>query len=634
MAQNIVLIGSLADSELELIKEVASQWNLEITPFDSQKSSPSAVGYISALPCSFDSLLQLFASQSIGFGERIPFFQKLETGTVPEFMKALPVSGFFQLPLTPPVVYNMIAAMVRNCDVVKRENQLIRDISKYRNQNHRLVQIGATLSYENDLVRLLELILTVSREIAGADAGSIYTCEKCKIDGVEKPALRFRVYQNDSVNLPNSEVVMPVNSNSIAGYVAQSGASLLIDDVDSLDGSTPYCLSKKLEREFGYRIKSMLTVPLKNMEGDVVGVLQLMNKKFDHTKTLADPKDVKEYAFPFISEDEEIILSIASYAAVSIERVMLYDNIKMIFEGFLSSSIAAIDARDRVTSGHSKRVQGYAEAFVKAAAGMAEENVFTRLASSPERVRQFKFAALLHDIGKIGVPEAVLTKEHRLTEGGLSALISRFEYIRLLMRTTEILLPWESEEQLDSNIEFIKKINKAGYLCDEDYQCLLRLKDVKYRTIDGAEHKLISEYEWECLSVRKGNLTTKERELINSHAMSTFRILSKIPWTKSMEQIPYIACHHHEKIDGTGYPHGLKGEEIPLESRILAVVDIYEALVAQDRPYKPKMEYQKALGILKSEVDSGRLDPDVYRFFVEKEIYKLYLDQEYETDTQ
>ncbi len=631
MAHNVVLVGSFTDSELHLLQRVCAQRNLNLIVCKGHgdlEKRDNAVGYISSLPCTEENILKLFASQPIGFGELIPFFQKIDSDdNIPDFVNKLPVSGLFKSPLGEAAVYNMAVAIDNCIDTIKRHKQFKQDISKYRNQKHLLVQIGTALSNENDLVRLLELILSVSREVTGADAGSIYTCEKMQIDGVEKPALRFRVSQNDSVDInPGSEFVFPISARSISGYVAMTGEPLLIDNVASLDNTVPYSQGKDFAKKFGYRVKSMLTVPLKNMEAEVVGILQLMNKKYDLRQSLADFKDVENAAYPFSIEDEDIILSIASYAAVSIERVMLYDNIRKIFEGFLGSSIAAIDERDSVTSGHSKRVEGYAMAFVEAAAQMKEETIFSKLASSQERVRQFKFAALLHDIGKIGVPEDVLTKNLRLSPGLYSALMAKFDYIRLLMRFSDLDLPWKSEQELDNDIELIKKINHAGFLSDEDYQKLSVIRNVNYTTLDGVEHQLLSPQEWGCLSVRKGNLTAQEREMINSHALSTYRILSKIPWTNSMKEIPFIACHHHEKMNGTGYPHGLKGDQIPLESRILAVVDIYEALVAQDRPYKPKMEHQKALNILKSEVECGHLDPDVLDFFIENEIYKLYLD--------
>jgi HD-GYP domain-containing protein (c-di-GMP phosphodiesterase class II) len=371
----------------------------------------------------------------------------------------------------------------------------------------------------------------------------------------------------------------------------------------------------------------MLTVPLKNIEEEVVGVLQLMNKKSDASVKLTTPEIVEQVVTDFSYSDEEFLQSIGALAAVSIERTQLYENIEQIFEGFLGSSIAAIDERDRVTSGHSRRVMGYAMALVEAI-NKAEEGVFAQVRFTEDSKRQFKFAALLHDIGKIGVPEAILNKEHRLPKDRFVSIVSRFDTIRyqLLFGHPEDALRWTSVDELESDRSFVERINKAGFIRDEDLERLESLKDKYYKNSEGKKARLIEENEWKALSVRRGNLTTEERDMINSHAISSYRILSKIPWTPDLEDIPEIAAHHHEKLDGTGYPDGLKKDQVRLEDKILAIIDIYDAIVAQDRPYKPAMPPSKAISILREEAKSGHLDPDLVEFFIGKDIYKMFSD--------
>jgi response regulator RpfG family c-di-GMP phosphodiesterase len=298
----------------------------------------------------------------------------------------------------------------------------------------------------------------------------------------------------------------------------------------------------------------------------------------------------------------------------------------VLFEVFFGSSFAAIDERDRVTSGHSKRVMGYAMAFVDAAAG-DPYSPFAVIAATPDRKRQFQFAALLHDIGKIGVPERVLQKESRLAAGEFALLMSRLDYISFAQKYEPASVSWKTEQEVADDRAFLEKINVAGRLQEEDLVYLAGLRDKYYHTADGTNVKFLSDHEWQSLSIRTGTLTQEERAIINSHAHSTYRILSKIPWTRQLEMIPTIASTHHEKMDGSGYPHGLKGDAICLESRILAVIDIYEALVAQDRPYKPRMAPEKAMAIIEKEVEAGHLDAEVVRFLKEKGIYKLYTDQ-------
>jgi HD-GYP domain-containing protein (c-di-GMP phosphodiesterase class II) len=303
----------------------------------------------------------------------------------------------------------------------------------------------------------------------------------------------------------------------------------------------------------------------------------------------------------------------------------LYENIRELFEGFLSASIAAIDERDKVTAGHSKRVMGYAMAFVEAA-GNDPANPFSAIGSSPERKRQFQFAAHLHDIGKIGVPEHVLSKESRLPRSDFAAIQARLDYVALALRYEPQTVSWKTAE-VEADRALLKRINATGRFNDEDAASLELLRAKYLKDADGNNTPFLSDGEYTSLSVRNGNLTLEERELINSHTIATFRILSKMPWTRELAMIPDIAAHHHEKLDGTGYPHGLKADAISIESKILAVVDIYEALVAQDRPYKPKMPPEKALAILEKEVVAGHLDADVVRHFIDKKIYLLYADK-------
>jgi hypothetical protein len=205
--------------------------------------------------------------------------------------------------------------------------------------------------------------------------------------------------------------------------------------------------------------------------------------------------------------------------------------------------------------------------------------------------------------------------------------MSRLDYIAFAQKYEPSSVSWQSVQEVADDRAFLEKINKAGRLKDEDLTRLDSIRNKWYLTADGKKAGFLNDHEWQSLSVRAGTLTPEERELINSHALSTLRILSKIPWTRQLEMIPTIAATHHEKMDGSGYPHGLKAAEICLESRILAVIDIYEALVAQDRPYKPRMKPEKAMAIIEQEVAAGHLDPAVVSFFKEKGIYLLYTDQ-------
>jgi len=636
MPLRITVLGNAPESDRELIASCAQHLcagaGVEAIV---RAAAPGADegptnAFVSYVECSADAVRDAFARLPIGTGERIPFFQRVDTPDFPAFLTQFPVFGTFESPLSPAGAYTLCTSIVQHEKFMEQNRALMGEVVKYRKQKHQLIKIGTALSSQNDLGSLLAMILAESRDLVGADAGSIYVRER---SGPGKPftnQLRFITSQNDSVDVAakSKEFTIPIDQNSIAGHVALSGEALNISDVYRIDESVPYKFGKNFEREFGYRVKSMLTVPLTNLAGLVVGVVQLMNKKRDPARRLTDQSLVDWQVVEFNYSDEDFVRTIASLAAVSVERVQLHEDIQQIFEGFLDSSIAAVDERDRVTSGHSRRVMGYALSFADAI-NAASDGPFAKEHFSEARMRQFKFAALLHDIGKIGVPEALLTKETRIARGEFAGVLSRFEIVRsqILFGNTDAQPPWDSVEALDEDRAFVEKLNRSGFVGDQDLERLSRIRDKRYRDSSGHEQVMLGDAEWEALSVRKGNLTAEERDLINSHAVSTWRILSKIPWTSELENIPDIAAHHHEKLDGSGYPDGLRAEELSLEARILAAVDIYEALVSQDRPYKPAMPPDKAIGILRFEVKDGHLDGDVVEFFVEKGIHRIFFEQ-------
>jgi HD-GYP domain-containing protein (c-di-GMP phosphodiesterase class II) len=594
--------------------------------------APPPAGCISFLPCARAELLSVFGSMPVGFGHEIPFFQHVGPGEAFDIVSEFPVCGVFCSPVSVLDARNIFTIISRNDTLMRQNRDLVSELMKYRKQKHQLIAIGTSLSQHADLEELLAMILAESRDIVAADAGSIYIREKNGPGGAFTDRIRFKISQNDSVDIGtrSSESVLPIDETTVAGYVAFTGRVLNIEDVFTLGDDVPYKAARKeYERKFEYRVKSMLTAPLKNMAGEVVGVLQLMNKKTNAAGRLRSVTDVEALVTPFTLSDEDFILSIGSQAAVSIERVQLYREIQDIFEGYLRSSIAAIDERDRVTYGHSRRVMGYALAFADAV-NRQNEGRFAAEHFSEQRKNEFRFAALLHDIGKIGVPEALLTKEARLTKEEMAVIKMKGELVKFVLRVKASgePLPWTSEADVDGAIVLVEKVNSAGSIGDDDFAALTALSKKWYCDAGGTRSPFLSAHEFEALSVRNGNLTKKERERINSHAQATRRILSRIPWTRELERIPDIACHHHERLDGSGYPDGLLGERLCFESKALAVIDIYEALVAQDRPYKPKMPPDRAIEILRAEAKANHLDAGIVEFFVASGIYKIFLDEQ------
>ncbi|MBD3421213.1 MAG: GAF domain-containing protein [Chitinivibrionales bacterium] len=629
----IYLLGSVPAADRSLLEIILNRIEVEgcfvdVSSLEAipQFSTPP-LGFFSYLDDSQDTLIKAFGALPIGTGRDIPFFQLSSNSKACEARHSIPVTSCFASPLSELPAEAMLSQIANNSEIVANNRQLRSEIVRYRNEKSRILQIASALSAVNDLDSLLELFLTRSRELVNADAGSIYIRELTSPGGAFGNSLRFKIAQNDSidVSLKSREFVIPISQETICGYVAQTGKPLSLDDVYTLDGEAPYAWQRHFDLDFKYRTKSMLTVPLKNLKSEVVGIMQLMNRKKDFDTPISDQSDIEEQILSFSRSDEELVLSVASLAATSIERALLYNSIQNLFEGFANSAAAAIDERDRVTAGHSKRVMGYALALADA---MSEDSrgPFREMHFDAERKRRLRYAALLHDFGKIGVPEKILTKESRLSQAELDFVKARAGYIRLYLRTNQQpqLSGWQTEAEVDADVALIDSVNRIGFIKEDVLASLQRIRVKTFVDIDGSEKPFITTSEWEHLSVRKGNLTTAEREILNSHADGTFRLLARIPWTRELEDIPDIACHHHEKLDGSGYPDGLTDKEIPLESRLLAVIDIYEALVAQDRPYKPKIEPTRAARILREEVAAGHLDGDIVEFFLNKNIHLMF----------
>lgn len=496
----------------------------------------------------------------------------------------------------------------------------------------RLQQIGVALSAEHDLDRLLAFILKSARELVQADAGSVFV----RYDDIEmdpratgkddiykvKPYLALKCAQNDSVYFPFSEMRLPFDATTIAGYVATSGESLSIKDAYEIPKTAPFRHSTAFDQITGYRCRSMLVVPMQNREGEVIGVLQLINKKKDFAARLSGREEVEKQVLRFDDIDEELVISLGSQAAVSIENNQLYVQIKAMFRGFVDSLIRVLEHRNYTTFGHCKRIADYALALARQINLVAKEKgrepPFTE-----EMLEELEYGALLHDIGKMAVPDAVLDKRNKLTDDQLKIIEYRFALIRARGPVSP-----EMDEKLTRWLEAIRRINIPRGVSDEDAKILDEIRAFTFVDIDGKEKPLLDEYEYESLSVRRGNLTVSERKAIERHVSETWEILKRIPWTRPLRKVPNIAATHHERLDGSGYPWGLRGDEIPLGGKILAITDVFEALTAQDRPYKPAIPVDQAIQIIEEQVNKGQMDRELFDLFVKNKLYKVHINEE------
>lgn len=494
---------------------------------------------------------------------------------------------------------------------MEREKERIEDeLERYRGREQRLVEMMGLLSHKISLNDLLDRLVRTLREATVSDAGSIYLVE-------EYETLRFAVAQTDSCEIPFTSFTIPISDSTIAGYVAKTGETLRFADVYAIDASYPFHFNADFDKKFGYRTRSMIAAPLKNQKNEIIGVVQLINRKTAWEERVRSPEDADRCVLPYTNYDEDFLNILAAAAAIAIERASLYEGIERLLRGIVESSAASIESRDKTTAGHSQRIAAYMVVLAKRI-DKCQEGFWKDVHFDRDQIREVFYAAMLHDIGKIGVREHVLTKANKLSD-------DRLETIRLRIELQKMREP-ERAEEWDEIFRFISEVNIPGFLEDERYERLKEIAGIPI-VVAGQTRPLLDDFEFENLSVRKGNLTEAERKEIESHVAHSLEILKRIPWTDDLKNVPIIAGTHHEKLNGKGYPSGLRKEEIPLEGRMLAVVDIFEALTAMDRPYKRAMPVEKALEILRTEAKFGGLQSEIVEFFIEKKVYEVISDE-------
>lgn len=481
----------------------------------------------------------------------------------------------------------------------------------------KLIKVGTALTVARNLHDLLKLIVDELKFLVSADKASLFLIDKVKYE------LIFHITSDEALR----EMRLPMNRKSLAGYVAMTGETLRIDDVYEISEDSPFKFNNEIDKQTGYRTKSILALPMIDHKNERIGVVQLINKS------------VGGNVVPFDGDDESLLFALASQAAVSIENARLYNDIERFFKSLVMVLTSAIDARDPVTKGHSLRVAMYAEATARAM------GIFTE-----DQIKELLYAAWLHDVGKIGVREYILNKRNKLSDEEIETIKERFGKIRTMKRLEldrEIFVELRSSpekassldelfgekekkltaeyDKLDRYLSFILEKNIPGFMNDKDIKYLHEIANSFHLTENGEKSYYLKPGETERLGISKGNLNAIERENMNSHVLFTWDILSDIPFTKELKNVPLYASLHHEKLDGSGYPFGYSTEKIPIQARILAVADIYDALTAQDRPYKKPMPAGKALDILEEMVQSNHLDREVFIAFITHRIYQLNL---------
>jgi HD-GYP domain-containing protein (c-di-GMP phosphodiesterase class II) len=528
--------------------------------------------------------------------------------------------------------------------------QLQDELARSRQALHEMSKVGAALLGERDPMTLFDLILTQARALTGSDAGSLYLVEK---DDAGGRVLHFIASQIDTLpDLPSLSFRLPLDETSLAGHAAMSGSPLVIDDVYRLPDGVPYSFNRAaFDEKYGYRAKSMLVVPMVDHRGKCVGVLQLINRKSDPDAEIHTDEAADLWVLPYTEREVDIVTSLAGQAAVAIENGRLYQDIENLFAGFIKAAVTAIDRRDPTTSGHSVRVTELT-CDVAQLVNDQTEGPFANVFFTDSEMKQLRYAGLLHDFGKIGVREEVLVKQAKLSPVLEAQVRSRFIQIRASARlhaaearaeaiarrgaaeATRDLeeIDRQLEHQLARAEEYWHAIQQANIprVLDEDAADILRvIADTTFIDLDGEEQHYLTPNELHFLEIRRGSLDEAERDQIQSHVVHSYDFLLNIPWTDELSRVAEIVRGHHEKLNGTGYPDGVTGESLSLETRIMTVCDIFDALTASDRPYKKAMPVEKAIQILRWEAKDGMLDPDVVELFAESGVYQKVLDADW-----
>ncbi len=487
----------------------------------------------------------------------------------------------------------------------------------------RILEVGKSLGAEKNVDRLLDAILGAAKDVVEADRCSLFVVDR------ERNELWSKIAHGTS-----GEIRIPLGTG-IAGQCAETKTVINIDD--------PYDdprFNKDVDKATGYTTTSILTVPMLDNEGACTGVLQALNKKTDALGNSS-----------FGLDDEDLLTALGGSAAVSIENAFLHRDIERLFEGFIRASVYAIEARDPTTSGHSERV-----ALVTIAVAQA-----VNLDPPPEHrgvhfndaeLRELRYAALLHDFGKVGVRENVLVKANKLYVHEFELMRERFEHARaraevhFLQQEVQALTPLGFQgaacltchdihqhrdaalRDLDEMWAFIELCNRPTVLEQGGFERLSELQKMRFGDRHARQRELLTEHERINLSIPRGSLNQQERLEIESHVTHTFEFLRQIPWTTDLKRVPEIAYKHHEKLTGNGYPRAVAAVEIPAQTRIMTIADIYDALTANDRPYKKALPHEKAVEILATEASKGMLDRSLLDVFLRSKAYDSALQRE------
>lgn len=519
-----------------------------------------------------------------------------------------------------------------------------------KNNMRRMTEIGIALSKEKDTNKLLEMILIEAKTFSNADGGTLYMKDSDN-------EIRFEIVMTDSLNIhmggtSSHKVTFPnlilwdkegrANNHQIAPHVAITGKTINIPDAYTAEGFD-FTGTKAFDKTTGYRSKSFLTVPLKDHEDEIIGVLQLLNARSEDNSEI----------IPFDPHVEEIVSALASQAAITITNKNLVKNLRELFESFIKVIAGAIDKKSPYTGGHCQRVPELTMLIAKAV-NRVNYGTFKDVYLSEAELYELHIASWLHDAGKVTIPEYVVDKATKLETkfDRIELVNTRYEVLkrdseikhlkeREKILTDSSLKQLERDERLKASkkshktrcikykrdLIFLQKANFGGeFMKDNDIERIKKIGKKRW-AYNSAKRSLLSEEEIKNLKIRRGTLTETEREIINSHVSVSIEMLEQLPYPKSLKNVPEIAGGHHEKMDGTGYPKGLTKDQMSIQARMMAIADIFEALTAEDRPYKKGKTLSEAIAILTKMKNQNHIDPELFDIFIKEGVYMEYANK-------
>ncbi|MFP5485188.1 MAG: GAF and HD-GYP domain-containing protein [Gammaproteobacteria bacterium] len=507
--------------------------------------------------------------------------------------------------------------------------------------------IGAALSRERDIERLLENILEAAKALTGADGGTLYRVTD------DQAALRFEIMRTDSLGirqggttgqrihlpeLPLRRADGSPNDALVAAYAAIHDRTVNIADAYAEEGFD-FSGTRAFDQRTGYRSQSFLTVPMKNHDGELIGVLQLLNA--------LDP-DTGEVV-PFSEADQSLTESLASQAAIALSNRLLISQLERLFESFVKLINVAIDEKSPYTGGHCERVPELTMMLAEAADATTTGPLTDFRMTERDRY-ELQMAGLLHDCGKITTPVHVVDKATKLQTlyDRIGLIDTRFEVLKRdaelaalrAQLALRLVVDAEAEgmalsglqremQSIESDRAFLRRCNQGTEAMQEADQLRVRVIGTQrhWRNVDGVHTAFLTAEEMENLTIRSGTLTQAERDTINYHIVATIKMLETLPWPRHLRNVPEYAGGHHERMDGKGYPRGLTRAQMSVQARMMGIADIFEALTAADRPYKSGMKLSQALAIMQNMKDGGHIDPDLFDVFVRERVYQRYAER-------